>query len=69
MHLTQAQNVHTSVELAARRSGVFDATFLPNRSDERQCRVWIKAVGSWFESGPCVGALSCIEDTFQICSH
>ena len=31
-----AQNVQTTVELAARRSGVFNAAFLPNGSDERQ---------------------------------
>ena len=40
------------------RSGVFNATFLPNGSDERQWSGWIKAVGCWFESGRCVGAFS-----------
>ena len=33
---------------------VFNATFLPNGSDERQQSGWIKAVGCWFESGRCV---------------
>ena len=32
-----------------------------NGSDERQQSGWIKAVGSWFESGQCVGALSVID--------
>ena len=44
LHLTQAQNVHATVELAARRSGVFNATFLPNGSDKRQRSGRIKAV-------------------------
>ena len=35
LHLTQAQNVHTTVELAACRSGVFNATFVLNGSDKR----------------------------------
>ena len=35
---------------------VFNATFLPNRSDKRQQSGRIKAVGCWFESGWCVGA-------------
>ena len=38
------------------RSGVFNATFLQNGSDKRQQSGRIKAVGCWFESGPCVGA-------------
>ena len=57
MHLVQAQNVHATVELAACRSGRFNTTFLPNRSDKRQRSGQIKAVGCWFESGHCVGAL------------
>ena len=36
LHLEQEQDVHATVELAAHRSSVFNATFLPNRSDERQ---------------------------------
>ena len=47
LHLVQAQNVHATVELAARRSGAFNATFLPNGSDERQQSGRIKAVGCW----------------------
>ena len=39
-------------------SGVFNATFLPNRSDKRQQSYRIKAVGCWFESGRRVGAFS-----------
>ena len=61
LHLAQVQNVYATVELAARRSGVFNATFLPNGSDERQQSGWIKAVGCWFVSGPCVGSLSVIK--------
>ena len=60
LHLTQAQNIHTAVELAACRSGVFDTTLLPNGSDKRQQSGRIKAVdkfGCWFESGWCVGGL------------
>ena len=57
LHLAQAQNIHTTVELAARRSGVFNATFLPNGSDKRQQSGRIKAAGCWFQSGRCVGAL------------
>ena len=57
-HRAQGQNVHTTVDLAARRSGVFNATFLPNGSDKSQQRGRIKAVGCWFESGWCVGALT-----------
>ena len=56
LHLVQAQNVHATVELAACQSGVFNATFLLNGSDERQQSGRIKAVGCWFESGRCVGA-------------
>ena len=41
----QAQNVHATVELAARQSGVFNATHLPNVSDKRQHSGRIKAVG------------------------
>ena len=54
LHVAQAQNVHTAVELAAR--GVINATFLPNGSDKRQRSGRIKAVGRWFESRRCVGA-------------
>ena len=61
LHLAQVQNVHASVELAARRSGVFNASFLPNGSDKRQQSGWIKAVGWWFESGWCVGAFRYIQ--------
>ena len=35
---------------------VFNATFLPNRSDKRQQSGRIKAVGCWFESGRYVAA-------------
>ena len=35
----------------------FNANFLPNGSDKRQQSGWIKAVGCWFESGWCAGAL------------
>ena len=52
----QAQNVHATVELAARRSSVFGATFLPNGSDKRQRSGRIKAVGCWLESGRYAGA-------------
>ena len=34
---------------------VFNANFLPNRSDKRKQSGRIKAVGCWFESGWCVG--------------
>ena len=40
LHLAQAQNVHATVELAARQSGVFNATFLLNGSDNRQQSGW-----------------------------
>ena len=56
LHLVQAQNVHTTVELAARRSGVFNATLLLNGSDKRQQSGWIKTVDCWFESEWCMGA-------------
>ena len=36
LHLAQAQNVHATVELAEHRSSVFNATFVPDGSDERQ---------------------------------
>ena len=58
MHLTQVQNVHATVELAARRSVVFNAAFQLNGSDERQQSGLIKAVGCRLESGRCVGAFS-----------
>ena len=35
LHLAQAQNIHATVEPAARRSGVFNANFLLNRSDNK----------------------------------
>ena len=57
LRLMQTRNVHATVEYAERRSGVFNATFLPNGSDQRQQSCRIKAVGWWFESGRCVGAL------------
>ena len=57
LHLVQERNVHATVELAARRSGVFNMTFLQNGSDKRQQSALIKAVGSWFESRWCAGAL------------
>ena len=57
LHLAQAQNVHATVELAARRSGVFNATFLPNGSDKRQRSGRIKAVGCCFKSGWCQGRI------------
>ena len=60
LHLAPAQNIYTTVELAAHRNCVFSATFLPNRSDKMQESGRIKAVGCWFESGWCVGALRCI---------
>ena len=56
LHLAQAQNVHATVELAARWSGVCNATFLTNGSNKRQQSGWMKAVGCWFQSGWCVGA-------------
>ena len=55
-NLAQVQNVHTTVWFAAVEV-VFNATLLPNGSDERQQSDWTKAVGCWFESGRCVGAL------------
>ena len=57
LHLAQAQNVDSTVELAARQNVVFNATFLPNGSDKRQQSGGIKAVGCWFESGRRVGAI------------
>ena len=57
LHLVQVQNVHATVELAACRSGMFNATFLPSRSDKRQQSGWIKAVGCWLESGGACGGL------------
>ena len=57
LHFMQAQNIHATVELAARHSGVFSAAFLLNGSDKGQQSGRIKAAGCWFESGWCVGAL------------
>ena len=51
LHLTQVQNVHAIVGLAARRSGVFSSTFPPNGFDERQWSSRIKAVGCWSLGG------------------
>ena len=51
LNLTQVQSVHTIVELAAQLSGIFNAIFLANGSDERQRSDRIQAVGCWFESG------------------
>ena len=51
MHLAQAQNVHTTLELAAVEAICFSSTFLTNGSDERQWSGQIKAAGCWFESG------------------
>ena len=55
MHLVQAQNVHVIVELAEHQSGVFNATFVPNRSYDatewlesgriRQLDVWVVCGG------------------------
>ena len=56
LHLAQAQNIHATVELAACRSGVFNATFLPNGLDERQQSGRIKAVGCWLSLGGVMGA-------------
>ena len=56
-YLVQAQNVHATIELAASRSGMFNATCLPNGSDKRQQSGQVKAVGWWFEAGRRVGAL------------
>ena len=58
LHLMHAQNVHAAVELAARQSRVFNATFLLNGSDESQRSGRIEAAGCWFESGWCVGAFT-----------
>ena len=44
LHPMQALNIHATVELAARRSGVFSAIFLLNGSDMRQQSGQIKAV-------------------------
>ena len=54
---SQAQNAHATVYLAVVEALCFSATFLQNGSDERQRSGRMKAVGCWFESGWCVGAL------------
>ena len=51
LHLAQVQNIHTTVELAARRRGVFNATFLPNGSDERQQSGRIRQLDVWAGCG------------------
>ena len=61
LYLVQAQIVHTTVELSARRSSVFNATFLLNGSYERQQSYRINAVGCWFKSEQCVGAFRAAE--------
>ena len=52
-----AERTHYCV-VGSRRSDMFTATFLANRSDERQQRGRIEAAGCWFESGRCVWALT-----------
>ena len=50
LHLVQAQNKRATVELAARRSGVFNAICLPNGSDERQQSGRIRQLDAWVDS-------------------
>ena len=51
--------------------GMFQCSFLLNRSDEKQWSVQIKAVGCWSGSGLCVGALRGLLFLFLacLCSH
>ena len=56
LHLWQAQNAHATVQLAVVFAVCFNATLLPEGSDERQRSGGMKAVGRWFESGRCVWA-------------
>ena len=48
---------------------MFNATSLPNGSDERQQSGLIKAVGCWFESGQCVwgGLNKTAWQTWDVC--
>ena len=60
---------YATVELAARRNSVFNATFLLNRSDEKQWKGRIKAGGCWFQSGRCVEASLMAEAAMQGVNH